>query len=188
VSGATTRFGRRSGRYFPVKYEQARIDRDMELHQDVYGSVVFWFFYLEQQSTFDEIYDEGAVAGGKAYQTPPLRLPVIEAVPAQGQGSRDDQGFSTYDTVRLRVSYEQARRAGFDPDLVGQREDRLQDRFVYRDRAFEVTDIQTSGHFDPQSTDMVFSVEGRQLRPDELVDSPAFASVYGGISGPSDDV
>lgn len=169
-------FTRPKGRFFRVNDELRRMDRAMEAEQQVHGTYVQWYFFDHEHTVMDDIYDEGFVSGGKRYDGP-HRMPVMSASTAQGQDdNQGDQGFSTWDVVTLRLAFEQARRAGLSVDLVRDRERHLHDRFVYRDRVFDVTDIQSSGHFDPASRDTTFHVVGMQLRPDELVDSPDFAS------------
>lgn len=176
MTGSSSRFfGRPRGRFFSVRDEQRRIDRDMELYQNVYGTEMLWFFYVPTATTYDDVYDEGSVTSGKSYSAP-LRVPVLSAQTSQANEQADDQGFATYDRVQLRMSYDQVRRAGLDRDLVANREKHLLDRFVWRGRVYDVETITTAGHFDPASLDMVLYVAGVQLRPDELVDSPAFAA------------
>lgn len=169
---------RPNGRFFSVRDEQRRIDRGMEAFQHVYGTSVGWFFYVSSASAIDDIYDEADLSTeGKVYRGP-QRLPVLAAVPTQGIESTDDVGFSSYDEVMLRVSLEQARGAGFTwsaDDFIRDRERFLLDRFIFRSRVFDVIDVQSSGHFDDSSRDTVFRVTGKQLRPDELVDSPSFS-------------
>jgi hypothetical protein len=173
--GATRYFGRPRGRFFSVKDERRRIDRDMELYQQVHGTTVLWFFLDEHHSVQDDIYDEGFVSGGKVYDGP-TTIPVLSAQSQQGQeASPGDTGFEVYDRVTLRISYEQARRAGLDPELTKYREGALHDRFVFRNRVFDVESVQTRGHFEQTAADTTVQVIGVQLRPDELVDSPSFA-------------
>lgn len=167
-------FGRPRGRFFSTRDELRRINRDVELYQETYGTEVGWYFYQASETVQDDIYDEGSVAGGKRYDGP-HRMPVISAVPAQGPENPDDQGFATWDHVTLRIGFEQARKAGLDPDLIANRESHLLDRFVFRNRVFDVDSIQTAGHFDASNRDTVLEVNATQLRPDELVDSPDFA-------------
>ena len=175
MSGGT-RFGSRPrGRFFSVRDEQRRIDRDMDTYQGVYGTEVLWFFLVPGTTVVDDVYDEGLVTGGKSY-TRPLRVPVLSAQTSQANEQADDEGFATYDRVQLRLSYDQARRSGLDNDLVRNREKHLLDRFVWRRRVYDVETITTAGHFDQGNTDMVLFVMGVQLRPDELVDAPAFAA------------
>lgn len=154
----------------------------MESFQAVFGTEVLWFFFQPvgpgSPTVLDDVYDEGAVASGKTYDGP-LRIPVLSAVPAQGAENPDDQGFATYDRIVLRMSYEQVRRAGLSQNLIQDRESRLLDRFVYRSRVFDVTALQTSGHFEQTGADTVLQVSGVQLRPDELLDSPTFARYSG---------
>lgn len=174
MSGGGRFFGRPRGRFFSTRDEMRRMDRDIELFQSTYGTEVAWYFYRAGASTIDDIYDEGSVTGGKVYDGP-VRIPVLSAVPTQGREENDDQGFATYDHITLRLSFEQARKAGFSGNLVQDREQHLLDRFVFRARVFEVNEIQLAGHFDASNRDMVFSIAATQVRPDELVDSPSFA-------------
>lgn len=175
MAGASRYFGRPRGRFFTVKDEKRRIDRDMELFQAVHGTTVQWYFLDEEHTVHDDIYDEGFVEGGKSYNGP-TPIPVLSAQAQQGQETNsDDTGFAVYDRVTLRIAYEQARRAGLDPELTKYREGRLHDRFVWRGRVFDVESVQTRGHFEQTSADTTILVIGVQLRPDELVDSEAFA-------------
>lgn len=173
MSGSSRFFNRPRGRFFGVKDEQRRINAGMEDYQQVYGTEVLWFFFTPGESTYDDIYDEGFVEGGKSYDGP-HRIPVMSAVPTQGAETPQDNGYATYDQVTLRMSYEQVRRAGLSHDLVLEREERQLDRFVYRNRVFDVVSIQTSGHFEQTSADTVLQIQGMQLRKDELVDAVAF--------------
>ncbi len=174
-----TRFGRPHGRFFSVRKEELRLNHALEQYQGVYGTEVQWYFLLKQGAgtVVDDVYDEGSVIGGKAYDGP-HRVPVMAAQVRQGQAESDDQGMSTFDNVTLKLSYEQARRAGLDVNLINNRETHLHDRFVWRRRVFDVGSIQTAGHFDQNSTDMTILVQATQVRPDELVDSPIFQGYY----------
>lgn len=175
-----TRFGRPHGRFFSVRAEQRRLDRDLEQFQQVYGTEVDWYFLLAvgQGTVLNDVYDEGDVlGGGKAYDGP-RRVPVLSAQTRQGQETSEDQGFYTVDHVTLRLSFEQARRAGLEIDLIANREAHIHDRFVWRRRVFDVMGIQTAGHFDPTNRDVTIVVQGTQLRADELVDSPIFQPYF----------
>lgn len=171
----TGRFGRPGGRFFGTKDEYRRLDRDIELHQQVYGTDVEWWFleHAGHGTVVDDIYDEGFVEGGKGFAGP-ARIPVLSAIAQQGNEQEGDAGFASLDRVTLRMSYEQVRRAGLDLDLVANREQHLHDRFVFRGRVFDVEGIQSAGHFDPAARDVTLHVTGRQLRTDELYDSPVF--------------
>jgi hypothetical protein len=182
-----TRYGRVAGRFFGTRDELRRLDRGLELYQQVHGTEVDWFF-LEHPghgTLLDDIYDEGFVESGKRFRGP-RRIPVLSAVVTQGQEETGDQGFITFDRVVLRLSYEQARKAGLDLDLVANREERLHDRFVFRRRVFDVESVQTAGHFEPSNRDVTLHVVGRQLRFDELYDSPDFREYVVSSSEPGD--
>lgn len=130
-----------------------------------------------ESSVFDSLYDEGSQStdgnGGKKFR-PLYNLPVLSAHDAQGAESTDDQGLATYDRVILRLSFEQARRAGLSPGLIATRDEDLLDRFVYRSKVFDVRQITTQGHVSSQD-DLVVVVTGVEIRPDELEDSSVFS-------------
>jgi hypothetical protein len=174
-----TRFGRPRGRFFSVRAEQRRMDRDLEQYQQVYGTEVAWYFLLAvgAGTIMNDIYDEGEVTGGKAYDGP-HRVPVLAAQVRQGQDEADDQGLATWDQVTLKLSFEQARRAGLEVDLIANREQHIHDRFVWRRRVFDVTGIQTAGHFDQTSRDVTIVVNAVQVRSDEIIDSPIFQEYF----------
>jgi len=176
MAGTSRFFGRPRGRFFSTKDELERIDRGLELHQQVYGTEVDWWFLDENfadgvGTTTDDIYDEGHIEGGKRFDGP-RRIPVLSAVVQQGQEQGGDGGFAVMDNIVLRLSYDQARRAGLDIDLVENREKHLHNRFAFRGRVFDVETIQSSGHFDASNRDTTLRISGRQLRFDELYDSP----------------
>lgn len=179
MSGQGSRFfGRPRGRFFGVRDEMRRMDRDMALYQSTYGSVVEWYFFSPSSTIVDDIYDEGDVVGGKDYDGP-RKLPVMGVETGQGSESEDDQGFATYDRINVKLSWEQARKAGFDPDPTRFRQKHLLDRFVWRGLVFGVEQIQTSGHFDASNRDMTIYITGVQMRADELLDSVVFAKYSG---------
>lgn len=188
------RFTRPQGRFFRTRDEYTRLDEGLQTHQEQVGTRVLWYFlehagHGPDATVVDDIYDEGLVTSGKAFHGP-FSIPVLSAVVAQGQEEPDDTGFAVTDRMVLRLSYEQARRAGLDLDLTANREERLHDRFVYRRRVFDVEAIQTSGHFDPTDRDVTISVTGRQLRSDELYDSSQFQEyvLSHGPSQPEDEL
>lgn len=167
-------FTRPQGRFFRVNDELRRMNRAMEAEQQVHGTYVQWWFLDRAKTVVDDIYDEGFVEGGKHYDGP-RRIPVMSASAAQGQDDNPgDQGFMVWDNVTLRLSFDQARRAGLSGDLIRDRARHLHDRFVFRAAVYDVSDIQTSGHFDPATRDTTFHIVGRMLRPDELIDAPQF--------------
>jgi hypothetical protein len=174
-------FGRPRGRFFSTKDEHERLNRGMELFQNVHGTEVDWWFFEHIGATktvVDDIYDEGLITGGKKYHGP-RRIPVLSAMHRQGEELNDDRGMQTFDHVTLRVSYEQARRAGLDLDVLANREELLHDRFVLRGRVFDVESIQTAGQFDSPMTPTVMHVTATQVRDDELYDSKEFQRYIG---------
>ncbi len=174
-------------RFFPPRFDARRMDRDIAQHQQAFGTIVDWYFYDPDTSVYDDVYDEGQDTGGgyaNGYGTGyagggrrwrgPIRIPVLSANRREGFKVLSDDGQYSLDTIDLRLSYEQTRRVGLQPEISHNHEQHLRDRFVYDNRVFGVRDISVTGQFEPSGHDVVARVLGVQLRPDELVNDPDF--------------
>ena len=93
-----------------------------------------------------------------------------------GDRRPEDAGLFTVDTLVVRMSYEQARKAGLGPDIDLNTTPHTLDRLGYEDRIFEISDIRASGQYDPTHTYLTLNVMAKQLRPDELVFDPDFVA------------
>lgn len=171
------------GRYFTPKFDSRRIDRDIEQHQRAFGTFVEWYFFDPVNSTFDDIYDEGASTSGSGGRrwTGPIPMPVVSANRREGLKSTSDDGQYVLDTIDLRISYEQARRAGLLPEMSHNNELHIRDRFVYDGIVWGVRDISVTGQFEPSGHDTMMRILGVMLRQDELVNDPDFVK-YAAVS------
>lgn len=166
---------RYQGRYFTDLYERHRINRDIRQEQEDHGMIVLWYFYAPQDTVPNDVYDEGdARLGGRRWKMPPLRVPVLSADRVEGARQPTDFGFYTVDTIRIRVSFQQATDAGLLPELSLNTDLHLQDRVVYDRRVFELEDLNVTGQFDSSGQDVMVLVSGTRVRPDELVNDPDF--------------
>lgn len=151
------------------------MDRDIEQHQRAFGQVLDWYFYDPDTSTFDDVYDEGQDKGGGGRRWKgPVPIPVVSANRREGQKSLSDDGRYVVDTIDIRMSYEQARRAGLSPEIALNTEHHINDRFVYDNRVWGIRDISVSGQFELSGHDTMVRILGVQLRPDELVNDQDF--------------
>jgi len=173
-----TRWRRSRGRFFPTRYETKRMDVDIQAYQEQMGTTVLWWFFDFDDTQFNETYDEGDRINGKRFKGP-IRLPVLSAVRIPAERRPSDEGMYGIDTIDVRMSYEQARRAGLGPELDLNTTPHLNDRVGYEGRVFEIRDILVTGQYDPTQTYMIIRVNGRQLRPDEMVFDPDFAAYSG---------
>lgn len=164
------------GRFFSPKYDLKRMDRDIELHQRTFGTVVQWYFYDPEASVYDDVYDEGQAApgGGRRWKGP-TPVPVLSANRREGQKVITDDGMYVVDTIDLRLSYEQSRKVGLIPEMSQNQEQHYSDRFVYDNLVWGIRDISITGQFEPSGRDIMVRILGVRLRPDELVNDPDFA-------------
>lgn len=166
-----------TSRYFSPKFDRLRIDRDIEQHQRAFGTFVRWYFFDPINSTFDDVYDEGQDlpgTGGRRWRGP-VDIPVISANRREGQKTLSDDGQYVLDTIDLRMSYEQARRAGLLPEISRNNELHIRDRFIYDGIVWGIRDISVTGQFEPSGHETMVRILGVMLRPDELINDPDFA-------------
>lgn len=163
------------GRYFPPKFETRRMDRDIEKHQQAFGTVVGWYIYDPDTSRYDDVYDEGQDSGdgGRRWKGP-LNIPVVSANRREGMRITTDDGMYILDTIDLRLSYEQSRRVGLVPEISHNHERHYKDRFIYDNLVWGIRDISVTGQFEASGHDTMVRVQGVQLRADELVNDPDF--------------
>jgi hypothetical protein len=162
------------GRFFTPVWEGRRIDSDVLSHQEAFGQTVQWYYFDPDGSSWSETFYEGRdYVSGRRWKGP-HPMPVLSAIRMMGARRSSDDGLYTYDTVRLRMSYEQIRKTGFAPDAVYVTETHLRDRFVYAQRVFSISEIVAAGQFDPSQHYLMVHVLGTQLREDELVNDIDF--------------
>jgi hypothetical protein len=144
-------------------------------------SVEYWRFDRSVSGS-DDVYDEGTIGAGRLFR-PPLNLPAIHVTHDEGGRVTSDSGFYWNDNIYATFSYAQFDRAGlYKPD--DHHEWYLKDRIVYDGLVFKVVDIHILGQIDER--DVVVSLEGTQVKPDEMVNDPQFAE-YANWEAPNMD-
>lgn len=162
-----------------LDWKRGRFNSDFEtqeIHHGLRGyqnsqagdHVLYWRFDFEN-SEIDDIYDEG-FGEGKVYR-PPVDLQVLHATHDEGGNQNTDMGFYFNDNLYVSASYDQLYRTGLTFQDVDH-QTYLKDRVLYDGRVFRVTQMSILGQI--RNRDTIVSIEGTQVKPDELVNDPQF--------------
>ncbi len=155
---------------FDVDFETREISESLRGWQSEYGDRVMYYRFWQEESTTDDIWGEAGGASGRAYH-PPDEIEVLHATHIEGSAENRSQGLYYNDSLYVTASFEQLRRLGMtEMDL--QSQTYLRDRIVYDFRVFRVTRIQVMGQI--QQRDVIVSIEGTQVKPDEMSNDPGF--------------
>lgn len=158
----------KSGR-FSTRYETNEIAGAMRGWQTEFGDHVLYYRYWGTESEVHDIWDE-ATGVGRMFH-PPDEIEVLHATHIEGSNEDRTQGQYYNDTLYVTASYAQLRRLGMtEMDL--QFQTYLKDRIVYDFRVFRITRIQVLGQI--QRADVVVSIEGTQVKPDEMLNDKGF--------------
>lgn len=157
-----------SGR-FSADYETNDISESLQGWASEFGDHVLYYRFWGEESRVHDIWDE-AVAGGRVWH-PPDEIEVLHVTHVEGGNEDREQGQYYNDSIYLTASFDQLRRLGMtEMDL--QHQAYLRDRIVYDFRVFRVTRIQVMGQI--QKRDVVVSIEGTQVKPDEMLNDRGF--------------
>jgi hypothetical protein len=154
---------------FSIEFEVNEIDSALRGRQDEVGDTVTYYRFSAELSESDDIYDEGSGAG-RVY-LPPMPLPVLHVTREEGGNQDNPEGFYTNDEIHLTASFEQIVKVGLTA-LDVETDNYLRDRFVYDNRVFRVMKIAVLGQM--QQRDIIVGMDATQVKPDELVNDPAF--------------
>lgn len=157
-----------SGR-FDSDYETNDIAEALRGWASEFGDNVLYYRYWGSESQVHDIWDE-ATGGGRVWH-PPHEIEVLHVTHVEGRAEERAQGQYYNDSLYLTASFEQLRRLGMtEMDL--QSQTYLRDRIVYDFRVFKVDRIQVMGQI--QRRDVIVSVEGSQVKPDEMLNDRGF--------------
>lgn len=134
------------------------------------GDAIDYYRFDRVASQIDDVYDEGDGAG-RVYH-PSVVVPVLRAVHDEGENANTDTGFYFNDNIYVTASFNQVFRTGLTFEDI-RHEDYLKDRLVYDNKVFRVTQIHVMGQI--QRRDVIISIEGTQVKADELVTDTQFA-------------
>jgi hypothetical protein len=198
-------FDRAKGRFFDDRAEADNINRGLDAWVQGWGTAIDWWAFVgttpigtvadepfAERSVFNDLYDEGSttVGSGKKFRLLP-NVPVLSASVVQGEESANDMPESSFDSLVVRASNEQLRRAGVSTDLVTTRDTDVFDRIVFRNKVWDIRSIRVEGHISTLD-DFLVTIRANEMRDDELQDSPQFGRYstpdYNQPSGPYNSV
>lgn len=170
------RIGWKGGR-FNVDYETSEIYRGLRDWQRWTGDQVHYFRFAYDQSSVDPVYGEANSPNGRIYFGPNL-IPALHVIHVEGDNENTENGFYFNDEAHITLSFDQLKRTGLERmDLDTQ--NYLKDRFVYDTKVFRVTNVQILGQI--QQKDIIVTIDGTQVKPDEMVNDIQFAQYVGNI-------
>lgn len=164
-----TRLDWKRGR-FDVDFETNEIHHSLRGHQgaQIGDEIDYWRFEFATSQAHD-IYGEG-FGEGRKYR-PPVAVPCLHVTHDEGPRSRSDTGFYFNNNIYVVCSWEQFYRTGLtEADI--KTENYLKDRFIYDNKVFRVDQMHVVGQI--QQRDLIVSIEGTQVKPDELLHDPQF--------------
>lgn len=154
---------------FDADFETREISESLRGWQSEFGDRILYYRFWEDRSGSHDIWSEAGGAG-RLYH-PPDEVEVLHATHIEGNVQRRTQGLYYNDNLYATASFEQLRRLGM-VELDLQHQSYLRDRIVYDFRVFHVTRIQVMGQI--QQRDVIVSIEGAQVKPDEMLNDPGF--------------
>lgn len=155
---------------FDTDFETNEINNALRGHQaSQIGDTVQYWRFDRVNSEINDVYDEGFGAG-RVYR-PPVELPCLHVTHDEGGGEANNTGFYWNDNIYISCSYEQFTRTGLTEADV-HHQGYLRDRILYDGLVFRVTDMHVVGQI--QQRDLIVSIEGTQVKPDEMANDPQF--------------
>jgi len=159
----------KGGGRFTIDHETDQMHAALRGWQSEAGDEVEYYRFDREGSGMHDVYDE-ASGTGRVYKGP-VELPVLHVTQDEGGTSDTGGGFYYNDNIYITASFEQVNRTGLTRmDIEHDRY--LKDRLVYNSRVYHVVDIHIVGQV--QQRDVVVSIEGSQVKPDEMVNDPQF--------------
>lgn len=159
-----------SGR-FDADFEGAETDRALRGWQENFGDQILYYRFWGEESEVHKIWGE-ATGDGRVWH-PPKVVQVLHATHVEGPNEDREQGQYYNDSFYGTASFNQLKRLGMT-ELDLQYESYLNDRLVYDYRVFRVTRIQVVGQISSNTQDPIVSIEGTQVKPDEMLNDPGF--------------
>lgn len=165
---------------FNSDWETVKIFHGLEGWRTVYGDVLMYYRFDEDNSVTDPIYDEAGVDGGRAY-FPPISVPCLHVIHVDGENEYGQYGLYYNDTLDATISFMAFTGTGMRLADI-ENGTYLNDRVVYDRKVFRVYQLLVRGQI--QQRDIIIALHGTQMKPDELIDDPMFAQYSQG--GPND--
>lgn len=157
-----------SGR-FDADYEMADISQALRGWSSEFGDRAFYYRYWGSETEVHGIWDEATGSGRRWH--PPDEVEFLHITRVEGPAEERREGQYYNDTLYATASFEQLKRLGMT-ELDLQHQTYLRDRLIYDYRVFRITRIQIMGQI--QQRDPVVSIEGTQVKPDEMLNDEQF--------------
>lgn len=145
--------------------ELAHIRKNYREYQRHTGETITWFSFIpfaESGSSYDDVYDEGALgSGGKKYKDSVV-IPVLMVTETEDTKRAIPEGRQPVQVVNVVMSIADMRDAGVDEPYEYQRH--LNDMFMYDARYFSVTMYRVRGRV---KDDVLVVVEGLEVYVDD---------------------
>ena len=149
--------------------------------QKTYGDVIRYFRFNPAASQIDPVYDEATGAGRQYF--PPIAVPCQHVTHVQGENEYGEYGMYYNDSLTAFISFSSFTGVGLTYADI-ETGNYIDDRVLYDRKVFRVVQLITQGQI--QQRDLIILLRGVQLKPDELVDDPEFATWS--LGGPDDVV
>ena len=147
------------------------------------GNVIEWWFYDEENTLVDPIYDTGDNTNGGRLWIGPTLVPVINTTIMQGVTAQNDRGFYNTDILKITINIDMVedhrrhygKSAGTYPNLTQMEinpDVYLRDRVVFRNEVWTPTQVSPLGLITDRYT--VMSITCNQVNAEELVNDTQF--------------
>lgn len=157
-----------SGR-FSADYEMSQIADALRGWQTAFGDNVLYYRYWGSESQVHNIWDE-ATGVGRVWH-PPHEIEVLHVTRIEGSAEDRAHGLYYNDSIYITAAFHMLTRLGMT-ELDLQHQTYLRDRLVYDFRVFRVSRLQITGQI--QKRDPIVSIEGSQIKPDEMLNDVGF--------------
>jgi hypothetical protein len=154
---------------FNTDYETGKVLDVLTDYGEGHGDWLDYYRLDEENSEYDEIFDE-PVGAGRVFTL--TQMPAIHVHLIYGANQYGDFGMYYNDEIAASISFRMFEQAGMtEADIRDGKYER--DRVVYKNKVFRITILDIQGQI--QRREIVVGLEGSQLKPDELVGDQQFA-------------
>lgn len=158
-----SRLDYKRGRWNPDS-ETDQIFQALRGWQSIDGDWVNYFRFDEAHSEIHPVYDEPTGQGLR--WLPPVRVEALHVEHVEGANENSDRGFYYNDDLSVVVPFDLFVQAGMSMADINTG-NYLKDRVAYDHKVFRITSIAIRGQM--QQRDIIVSISGTQLKPDELI-------------------
>jgi hypothetical protein len=158
-----------------LRRELSLINKHIRQHNREAGDRVFWYQFLAlgSGSTYDDIYDEGAVGDPGLSFAPAIVIPTVYVEETEDEFTSNEEGRQPTQTMQLTFLYQDVLRAGMSTPWEYQ--SHLNDMFSYDSRFYRVSSYKIRGR---APSDVLLVVKGYEIYTDQSMvwDNPPVAA------------